>query len=210
MAAAYAAGSALPGWQALYYPIGDRVMYNIPNPDGSFSQHVFNNATQAWCRFQAMNAYCWATYRGNLYFGEAIGKVSQGDIGGTDDGNPILSQAQQAWNLFDSVTSKRVAAVRPVVQSQGLADFNFALGFDYQPPGITIPDANVLTNSNSLVWGAKNWGSPQVWGGSGVTDPRWHIAGGEGAAIGMSLVANSKISATWLRTDLLIEPGMAL
>lgn len=211
MATAYTLGSALTGWQALYYPTGNRMIYNIPNPDGSFSQHVCNMAVtgQPWCRFQNLNAYCWAVFDGSLYFGEANGKVSQADYGSTDDGNAILSQAQQAWNTFGTVTAKRVTAVRPVVQSQGLADFNFALGFDYQPAGITIPDSTITT-TNSLIWGAKNWGSPQVWGGSGVTDPRWHIAGGQGAAIGLSLVANSKIQATWVRTDLMIEPGSAL
>jgi hypothetical protein len=49
------------GWQALYYPRGRRLIFNIPNPDGTFSQHVQNTALQSqpWCRFVNMNAYCW-------------------------------------------------------------------------------------------------------------------------------------------------------
>ena len=48
------------GWQALYYPRGRRLIFNIPNPDGTFCQHVQNTALQSqpWCRFVNMNAYC--------------------------------------------------------------------------------------------------------------------------------------------------------
>jgi hypothetical protein len=208
--AAYAAGKNLPGWQALYYGAGTRMIYNIPNPDGTFSQHIYNTSTQAWCRFRGMPAYCWGIYNDQLYFGAANGIVVQADMGANDRGTPILSQGQQAWQTFGTPLIKRVAAVRPVVQSNGIAMFNMGLGFDYQLSGIQFPEETVGFN-NALIWGAGNWGPPRVWGGgAGFTDPRWHIGGGQGSTIGLSIAANASVATTWIRTDLLLESGNAL
>ncbi len=207
---AYAAGKNLPGWQALYYPAGTRMIYNIPNPDGTFSQHIFNTSTQAWCRFRNMPARCWGIYNDQLYYGGPRGVVVQADIGATDNLSPILTQGQQAWNTFETPLIKRVVALRPIVQSNGIAMFNLGLGFDYQLSGLTFPGETVGL-LNTLIWGAGNWGPPRVWGGRiGVTDPRWHIGGGQGSAIGISLSANASVATTWIRTDLLLEPGRAL
>lgn len=199
-------GSALPGWQALYYPGGTRMLFNIPNPDGTFSQHIYSTATEAWSRFRGMNAYCFGLYNNNLYYGAADGKVIQADTGMSDSGSPVLSIAQQAWQLFETPLKKRVAMVRPAVQSSGLADFVFGLGYDYQPAVIQVPDATIPIGS-PLIWGVTPWGAPAVWGGDGVTDPRWRVAGGEGSAIGLALTSNTLITATWIRTDFMIEPG---
>ncbi len=207
---AYLQGKNLPGWQALYYPAGTRMIYNVPNQDGTFSQHIFNTSTQAWCRFRGMPARCFGVYRDALYYGGANGTVVQADIGANDNGSPILTLGQQAWQLFGTPLIKRVAAIRPIVQSPGIALFNMIIGFDYQESGLQIPDAT-LGPLNALVWGQSNWGPPSVWsGGLGRTDPRWHIAGGEGAAIGISINANTSVGATWIRTDLLLEPGRML
>lgn len=203
---AYQLGKSLPGWQSIYYPAGTRIIHNIPNTNNTYSQHVFNTSTQAWCRFRGMNALCWGLYNDKLYFGTSDGHVVQADTGSTDNGAAILSQSQQAWQMFDSPLFKRIALVRPIVQSNGLADFNFGLGFDYQEPSISIPD-ETLPLGNALVFGATSWGAPHVWGGLGVTDPRWHIAGGEGGAIGLSLNANTQIGAAWIRTDFQVEFG---
>jgi hypothetical protein len=207
---AFLMGSFLPGWQALYYPRGTRMIYNIPNPDGTFSQHIFNTSTQAWCRFRSNNAYCFGIYNEALYFGAAKGTVLQADVGVNDNGAPILTQGQQAWQTFGTPLKKRVAALRPIVQSAGVAMFNLGLGFDYQASGLQFP-GDTIGPLNALTYGANNWGAPRVWGSSvGITDPRWHIGGGEGAAVGISLASNAAVGTTWIRTDLLIEPGSAL
>ena len=108
------------GWQALYYPRGRRLIFNIPNPDGSFSQHVQNTALQSqpWCRFVNMNAYCWGLFRDNLYFGAAGGAVYQADTGSLDNFGAVAANAQQAWSTFASPVRKRVTAVRPMVRAE--------------------------------------------------------------------------------------------
>src|SRR6185437_6624641 len=51
--------------------------FNIPNPDGTFDQHVMNtgNVNLPWCRFVNMNAICFGLFENNLYFGDALGNV---------------------------------------------------------------------------------------------------------------------------------------
>ncbi len=112
------------GWQALYYPRGRRLIFNIPNPDGTFCQHVQNTALQSqpWCRFTNMNAYCWGLFRDNLFFGAAGGAVFAADTGNLDNLGAVAANAQQAWNTFANPMRKRITAVRPMVQAPSCAE----------------------------------------------------------------------------------------
>lgn len=212
---AYLAGAALPGWQALYYPSGRRIIFNIPNPGGTFSQHVYNTSTQAWCRFTNQNAYCFGIFEDALYYGSANGIIAQADVVSSGDlGASIPTIAQQAWQLFGTPLKKRIAAVRPVVQGAGPAYFTFGLSYDYQTDiAFSILDATIAPSATALIWGSGTWGAPSVWGSTatgGLTDPRWRIAAGEGGAVGLSMLSNTIVPLTWIRTDFLIEPGSAL
>ncbi len=205
---AFMAGQALPGWQALYYPVGTRLIYNIPSPDGTFSQHIYNTSTQAWCRFRGIQAYCFEVWKDALYYGAANGVVRQADVGGSDDTTPILTQGQQAWQTFGTPLRKRVAAIRPIVQTAGIAMFSFGLGYDYAPGFLQFP-SSAINPEGALTWGQSNWGAPRVWGASSNIS-RWHIGGGEGGVIGISVSSNASVQTGWIRSDFLIEPGRAL
>ena len=128
------------GWQALYYPRGRRLIFNIPNADGTFSQHVQNTAlqTQPWCRFTNMNAYCWGLYRDNLYFGATGGLVYQADTGNLDNIGPVAADARQAWNTFADPMRKQITAVRPMIQAASGETVSFGLGFDYGDINIAV------------------------------------------------------------------------
>jgi hypothetical protein len=56
-----------------------------------------------------------------------------------------------------------------------------------------------------VTWGAFTWGAAQP-----IVDTDWHIEGGEGASFSWGIVANSQASTLWVRTDLLLEPGVGL
>ena len=130
------------GWQALYYPAGRRLIFNIPNSDGSFSQHIQNTEityvdgmtgqqASPWCRFQNMNAQCFGLFNNKLYFGAAGGMVYQADTGTLDVLGAVEANGQQSWNTFDDPQRKQITAARPVVQSVGAVSYSFGLGFDY-------------------------------------------------------------------------------
>lgn len=226
--AAAGLGGALPGWQVIYWGYRRRLIFNVPNPDGSYDQHVYNPALDAWCRYRSLPAMCWCVFGDRLFFGTPQGMVVEYGIGASDQvywyrvpwdttpwdqkkwsqqtENPIQTFAQQAWTLFDTPLEKRVAAVRPMVQAAGGgATYNFQLGFDYADPSVTI---TVNEAGSRTPWDVSPWGSP--WTAGMALDPRWNVAGGDGSAISFAIATAGAVQLTWVRTDLRLEPGTAL
>lgn len=200
-------GSAF-GWQAIYYPRGRRLIFNIPNTDGTFNQHVQNTGqtTTPWCRFTGMNAQCWGLFRDSLYFGGASGTIYLADTGTQDLMGSISADGQQAWNNFETPVRKRMTAVRPVVQSVGAVNYAFGIGFDYGD--INVPLAGVAPNVGSP-WDVSPWDT-SPWSPESQIDSRWRIGGGSGTSIGMRLKVQAATAISWLRTDLRFEAGNAL
>lgn len=196
------------GWQALYYPRGRSLIFNIPNPDGTFAQHVCNTGLQTapWCRYLDMPASCFSLLGDMLYFGGPGGAVYQADTGNLDNGAPITAVAQQAWNKLESANRKRLAAARPVIQSVGGIAYNFKVGVDYQDLNIPIP---VVTTGVGSSWDVSPWNT-SPWSAEHNVDSRWHVAGGSGTAVGWGIAITSGQDVTWLRTDLRLEGGNAL
>lgn len=206
-AAVIASPSAF-GWQALYYPRGRRLIFNIPNPDGSFSQHVQNTASadQPWARFLNMNAYCWGLYRDQLYFGGIGGSVYLADTGSLDITSPIDAVGQQAWNTLESPYRKQVTAVRPLVQVFESSAYNFGIGFDYGP--INIPIIAVTSGTGSP-WDISPWDT-SLWSTENVVNAKWSAGGGNGTAIGIKLSVSATEAVSWLRSDLIYQSGKSL
>lgn len=196
------------GWQALYYPRGRSLIFNIPNPDGTFDQHVCNTGlpTQPWCRYTGMNAYCFGLFNDLLYFGAANGTVYQADTGYLDNQGAIQATSQQAWNKLNTATRKRVSAARPVVQSIGGIAYTFKVGFDYVDLNIPIPS---VTPGVGSAWDVSPWDT-SPWSSEITVDPRWRIGGGSGTAVGFGISVAATQSVSWLRTDLRMEGGNAL
>lgn len=196
------------GWQALYYPRGRSLIFNIPNPDGTFDQHVCNTGIpgQPWCRYVNWNASCFALFNTFLYFGAANGTVNLADTGNMDGTQPVEAVSQQAWNKLGNAQRKRISAARPVVQSTGSISYEFAVGFDYDPLNISIP---VVTPAVGSPWNVSPW-NVSPWSSEITIDPRWRAGGGSGTAIGFGLTVAATQNVSWLRTDLRIESGNAL
>lgn len=213
--AAVAANKGAFGWQALYYPKGRRLIFNIPNPDGTFFQHVQNTGVQyadkqtgqmasPWCRFVNMNASCWGLFKDNLFFGGAGGNIYQADTGNMDLLGPVTAVGQQAWNTLNSPLRKRATAIRPVLQTIGSLGFTFSIGFDYGE--INVPVALVTSNPGSP-WDTSPWDT-SPWSAEQVVNTLWNASGGSGVALSVALNISATQPATWLRTDLRGETGV--
>lgn len=214
---AVAANPSAFGWQALYYTKGRRLIFNIPNADGTFSQHVQNVAVHypdpiaervvgPWCRFVNMPANCWGLYKDNLFFGAPNGTVYQADIGALDNLGAVTAVAQQAWNDFKSPNRKRLSDARPIVQSFGNLTYTFAVGFDYG--NLNVSDI-VSTSAQGSPWDVSPWDT-SPWSPEFQVSTLWRGAGGDGVAAGWSINVAATNSVTWLRTDLRGEIGNAL
>src|SRR6185312_15643555 len=175
------------GWQALYYPKGRRLIFNIPNPDGTFDQYVQNTGmsytdnftgmtTSPWCRFVNMNANCWGLFQNNLYYGAAGGMVFQADTGSLDDLGAVSAVGQQAWNMFQNPMRKHFTAARPIVESTANIAYTFGVGFDYGNINIETTGA---TNAVGSPWDTSPW-DPSPWSPESAVSTLWHASGGTG------------------------------
>jgi hypothetical protein len=196
------------GWQALYYPRGRSLIFNVPNPDGTFNQHVCNTGLpdQPWCRYVGMNAYCWSLFNNLLYFGAATGAVYVADFGALDSLTPIEATAQQAWNKIGNAQRKRISAVRPVVQSIGTLAYTFSTGFDYAALNISVPGAAGAVGSP---WDVSAW-DVSPWSDEMTVGQAWRVGGGSGTSVSFGLVVSAVQPVTWFRTDIRMEGGNAL
>lgn len=194
------------GWESIFYPKGRRLMVNVPNPDGTFDQHVFNTSQQAWTRFRGMASLTWGLYQDNLYFGSSGGNVYQADIGNQDVAGAIAADGQQSWNRFKVANRKRVAAARPLLQTAGSVDYQFGVGFDFQDPAVLAAQANTPT---SPIWNVALW-DVSFWASETRVDSRWQAIGGTGTSVSMRLRVSARQAISWVRTDFLMERGNAL
>jgi hypothetical protein len=194
------------GWQALYYPAGRRLIFNIPNPDGTFDQHICNtgNPNQPWCRFKKMNAFCFGLFKDVLYFG-VTGAVWQADVGSLDGLGAVSAMGQQAWNTFENPLRKQVTVARPLIQAVG-GGVSFAIGYDYGDLNISSPVA--ITASGSP-WDVSPWDT-SPWSAESAVTSDWHIAGGSGVAVSVGISAAANQPMQWLRTDFRFQQGQAL
>lgn len=201
------------GWQAIYYPKGRRLIFNVPNADGTFDQHVCNTAlpSQPWCRFTGMNAYCWGLLGDSLYFGGADGTVYAADVAQQDlDLNPVQATAQQAWNRLNNANRKRIVAVRPVVSTlQGV--YSFGVGFDFiDPEPEVLPSLvgpEITDDANTPI--TDDAGNAIDAGAESIT-VGWAGAAGSGTSFSLLLQVSAAAPMSWLRTDFRGEIGNAL
>lgn len=206
VAAAVAANSSGFGWQGLYYPKGRRLIFNIPNADGTFDQHVYNTANQSWCRFKDMNGSCWGLYKNDLYFGGASGTVYKADTGNMDVLGAIQGDGQQAWNALGSSARKRATAIRPIIQSARGVTYSFGVNWDYNPIAVSVAAA---TETSGSPWDTSPWNT-SPWSAESQINVSWRIGGGTGQSIGWRLKVSGLQSIQWLRTDLRYETGNGL
>lgn len=224
-------GRSLLGWQAIYWNFGRRLIFNIPLPSGAYEQYVYNPPLDAWCRWRGLPSLCWVVFNDQLLFGAPNGQICQADQNAASDwtlriqpawnavhwnsvpwqqgqgGVPISAKAQQAWNLFGSPLTKRLALVRPIVQSQSDVDYNFAIGFDYEDPQLLIPVAQA--DFATSPWDISPWDlSP--WSSEAAVEADWQVAGGDGNAMSFAISVQARHPMTWVRTDFRLEQGVAL
>lgn len=106
------------GWQLISYPLGTRAIMNIPTLENESSyQFVINTISGAWCRFLGQDANCWELYKDRIFFGSNDGVVYESDVGGTDDGEPIVATLRGAFTDCGSNMVKHFQMLRPFIKA---------------------------------------------------------------------------------------------
>jgi hypothetical protein len=198
------------GWQVLLYPMGTKLIINMPTLTNSTSyQYVQNTISGAWCTFgkynSAWNALCFETMGDNLYYG-TVGSVAQCDTGNSDDGMPYLVTAKPAFSYMDDREHLKIfAQCQPIFQVTGNVSFaiNMLVDFDQTAATGTVP----VSAGNSAVWNVAMW-NISLWGDNAKVVKPWIGLAATGYSGSLELRATVMgLTAKWQSTNYLYKPG---
>lgn len=204
---AAASGASLFGWQATHVPSLGMIIYNVPRPDGSYQQHVLNTQNGAWARYTGLKAVCWCVHQGRLFFGSDEGRIMEAEVDADDDGSPILTDGQGAWQPGAQPERKRLLTARAVLETQGTIDYGFGIGVDYSDVITTSPTAAVF--EPGAVWDEAVW-DEAAWAAERQIDHTWRSVSGWGSVFSVRVKTISFSPVRWLHTDVRFESGISL
>ena len=194
------------GWQAILFSEANWLLFNVPEDDGGsrFIQHTMNVQTGAWCSFRGMNARCWETFKGKLYFGTGAGKVMQADTGGADGDTSIRGIVRSAYNYLQSPYDKQFRLLRAHIES-GAAGSQVQIGasvdFDRNLP-VLVPGSITQAGTpwDTAAWDTFSWGS-------GLGRFRhWRGVNVKGAAISVHISSFTRTDqVSWFSSDVVYD-----
>lgn len=206
------------GWEAIVWPEGRIVIFNVPQRNDEYRQHVFNYVTSAWCRFTGVNAHTWCVYNNELYFGAANGMVykmpttAKVDVTATRVGGqtvetstPIPTAMQPAWTDFGASSRKTLCGIRQFIHTNTRINVSNVFATDYQPfKSQQFPQAVAETGT---AWGSP-WGSP--WSAADKAFADWRVIQGHGSSGAFRQYLNLKQKVKYLGTTWLFKIGERL
>lgn len=197
------------GWQVILYPIGNKIIVNVPQVENSTQyQYVMNTITGAWSRFTGWNANCFASMQDVLYYGGA-NVVCKCDTGYSDNGAYITGEVKTAFQYFGSPAGlKRWTMVRPIFNTSGQMSPSIRLDIDFE--NIAPTAAATFVAANGTPWNTAKWNTFK-WQSTPSIQKAWQGANGVGyaAAFHMKIVNNAS-SVQWMSIDYVYERGQIL
>jgi hypothetical protein len=189
------------GWEAVYYPAQEMVIFNVPSGTG-YVQYVVNVITGAWCSFSGMSAFCWSVFNNDLYFGGST-IVYKADDGNDDDGSNIECNAIQAFVYLSQAQKTQVTMVQPSVKLNGLLNDNISVGSDFEVGA--VPSSPIVTQTPSAAWGSP-WGT--AWSSEGAIEDRFVAVGNWGYNHSIRFLLSTDATQTrWYSTRWVFKSG---
>lgn len=181
------------GWQPILYPIGNKLIINVPATENSVQyQYVMNTITNSWCTFgkkaTAWNAACFELLGDNIYYG-GNGVVVKADTGSDDNGTIISIEIKPAFSYFEAPGAlKYFSLVRPIFQSNGNITPSYVLDVDFAD---SSPIANTTYTSSGTAWNSVLW-NVAPWSNVSQIRKNWLVANGIGYSASFHMKANLK------------------
>ena len=199
------------GWQIIVYPLGNKLIINVPTATHSTSyQYVMNQITNAWCTFgknnSAWNAYCFEVGFDTLYWG-GNGILVKADVGGTDNGAAITADCKPAFSYLGQRSQlKQWTMVRPIISAQGATSYGIDLNVDFED---RVPQSNLTVSvGGGPLWTSSPPWNSSSWGGTSQTQKYYLGIAGLGYAGALRLRVSSKNAyPVWSATDHLYKPA---
>jgi hypothetical protein len=197
------------GWQPIIFPIGNKLIINVPTTESSTShQYVMNTTHGAWCRFTGWDAFCFEILDDQLYYG-GMNAVYQADTGLSDDGAEISGVIQQAYSYFGAKGIQKIFRMaRPIIRSEGSIVPALRMNVDFNA-NATMGDAYYFGTSGTA-WDVGDWDVSPWTSGDNIT-AKWQSLSGVGIAGGLRMTTSLKdLSCKWISTDITYEVGGSL
>lgn len=212
-----AAYSSNFGWDIKLYPLGNKLIINVPQQANTTQyQYVMNTVTGAWCKFTNWNANCFQVMGNTLYFGGNLttgtpnsAYVAIADSGNSDNGDYIVGEVQTAFQYFDAPgLLKRWTMVRPIFYTAGTMVPSIRLDVDFE--SVTPTSQGTFTNTGGTAWNTAAWNT-FPWGSVlGIKKDWQHIGGiGDAGALHMR-ISNNATSVSWMSVTYVYEVGAVL
>lgn len=203
------------GWQVVSYPRQDAIIVNIPISAGRYDQYVMNTITKAWCRFTGMDAEEFAIHKLNTAQGPGELIMAKGRqiykawSGTSDNGQPIVCEAIQAYQDFGIARSKRPLMFMPLLESESLDSYSVGIDTDFKNYGHGA-SSSVQDLGDDVwddgEWDEANWSESSLivrqWGGVAAWTGRW--------LAGKMRISSSTTSARWIGSIIRFMTGGGL
>ena len=194
------------GWQAVLYPRGKMLLFNVPLTElGTSHQYVMNTGTGAWCRFKNQNAFCWSLLNEALYFGGNT-KVYKADNGADDDGANVDGVCKPAFNYFGKPgAQKRFTQVRPVFVAGGGLTPAVSINVDFED--LAVVGSPSVSGASGATWDVDPWDTSD-WGVDNTVVKNWIGVNGIGYAGTLKInAASNQFGLALAAIDYMFEIG---
>lgn len=194
------------GWQGVFYPKKQWIVFNVPIAELSSShQHVCNAQTFAWGRLKEWNANCFEVYEDDLYFGDSSGNVVKADTGTSDRGEPIMYTVRAAFDYFgERGQNKLFTQVRPVLVTDGDASIGVGVDVDFGELGQSFP---VSLTSSGASWDVTDWDTA-LWSNEKTVVQNWKTVNAWGRCASFKFTGSTATSSIALQAiDWQFVPG---
>jgi hypothetical protein len=200
------ANSGKFGWQALLYPRGNMLIFNIPITElGTSHQYVFNTGTGAPCRFKNQNAFCWSLLNEDAYFGGNT-VVYKADDGNDDNGASVDGTVKPAFNYFGLPgAQKRFTQCRPVFVAGGGLTPAVSINVDFEE--LAVVGSPSISGTSGATWDVDPWDTSD-WGVENAVTKNWIGVNGIGYAGTLKInAASDQFGLSLEAVDYMFETG---
>lgn len=156
--AAIQSASGFPGWEATLAPFENLLIVNVPTNTDAFVQHVLQTNTLHWCTFSGLNAFCWANFGNNLFFGTTGQVVQYGP--NYDDFNLPITCTYTSGYFELGKRPLQITSARPRLTFDGTVTFSISYSSDFKPYSIPV---SYTYGSGGAYWGTPPNGTDTPW-----------------------------------------------
>lgn len=221
------------GWEITYYPLGQKIIVNVPKEENTrLYQYVMNTDTGAWCTFNKTeeggangnaspwNANTFVVFNDNLYMASCgafpvddnVYRADCPDIFGgvSDHGANIIATAKPAFNYFNAPgQQKYLTMARPTMQFDGILELGLAICRDFNDNNNYSYTSLSTGQGAGTFWDDSFWDVP-YWADVNSVSSEWKTIAGIGFALTIKIRTDAEIDIRWISTDYVYQLGGVL